>query len=75
MQSGIRERWLLLSITILGSGIIIGSEINRLPTEPLQSLADQVGSTNTIPDEPLALKPQYDASRVIAKVMPVLEAL
>jgi hypothetical protein len=75
MQTGIRERWLLLCITLLGSGIIIGSEVNRLPAEPKLSLTERTERANTIPDEPLALKPQYDASQVIAKVRPVLDTL
>jgi|GEM_PF-2482606 len=75
MQTGIRERWLLLCITLLGSGIIIGSEVNRLPPEPQLSLSEYSERANTIPDEPMALKPQHDASEVIAKVTPVLETL
>jgi hypothetical protein len=75
MQTGVRERWLLLCITLLGSGIIIGSEVNRLPPEPQLNLSERIERANTIPDEPLTLKPQHDASQVIAKVTPVLETL
>ena len=74
MQSGIKERWLLLSITLLGSSIIIGSELSRLPASP------QPGEFMTVPLtghwlEPLKIRPKHDASRLITQVTPVLDAL
>jgi hypothetical protein len=75
MQPGIRERWLLLCITLLGSSIIIGSEVNRLPAAPKASdlLTSQMSDSTS--NEPLLIKPRHDASQAIAKVLPVLETL
>lgn len=75
MQPGIKERWLLLCITLLGSSIIIGSEIHRLPAAPKASdlLTSQLNDSTR--NEPLLVKPRHDASQVIAKVVPVLDAL
>lgn len=73
MEAGIRERWILLSITLLGSGVIIGSEINRLPPEPAYIIESYLDIQQTIPDTPLVLTPRQDANQAIAKVMPILE--
>jgi hypothetical protein len=73
MQPGIRERWLLLAITLLGSGIIIGSEVNRLPPEPQFIQTYQIERLNAVSNEPLVLRPNQDAKQAIAKITPILE--
>lgn len=75
MQSGIRERWLLLGITLLGSGIIIGSELNRLPESPKASELMSAQLADTTLNTPLQIRPRHDSSRLIAKVVPVLETM
>jgi len=75
MQSGIKERWLLLCITLLGSSIIIGSELNRLPASPKASELMTSQLADAALNTPLYIRPQHDASQLIAKVVPVLETM